>query len=205
MTKPYHHGALREALLAAAERIIESAGVDGLSLRAIARDAGVSQAAPTHHFDNLTGLLSELAARGFERFSARLEAGAAGADDPGKRVSEMCRAYVGFARDSPGLFELMFRSALLDWSRPALAAAGARAFTVLLEHGAGSTPDLPQTDRVSAAMTTWSLVHGLSMLIIDGRLGPMLKKFSGPDVETLSETIFAVAGFQNAIDSGEMA
>jgi AcrR family transcriptional regulator len=198
MTKPYHHGALREALLAAAETIIENAGVDGLTLRAIARDAGVSQAAPAHHFGNMTGLLSELAARGFERFSDRLETGAAAAEDPQKRVAEMCRAYVGFARESPGLFELMFRSARLDWSRPALATSGARAFMVLLGHGASAPPGHSQKDRVTAAMATWSTVHGLSMLIIDGRLGPMLQKFSGPDVETLSETIFAIAGFQNA-------
>ncbi len=51
---------------------------------------------------------------------------------------------------------------------------------------------------MTAAMATWSTVHGFSMLIIDGRLGPMLQKFSGPDVETLSETIFGIAGFQNA-------
>jgi len=198
MTKRYHHGALREALLAAAESLIESDGVDGLTLRAIARDAGVSQAAPAHHFGNLTGLLSELAARGFERFSDRLEADSAKADASQQRVADMCRAYVGFAQASPGLFELMFRSALLDWSRPALAAAGGRAFTVLLEQSGTATPGLTHTDRVTASMATWSMVHGLSMLIIDGRLGPMLKKFSGPDVETLSETIFAIAGFQHA-------
>ena len=98
---------------------------------------------------------------------------------PKKRVADMCRAYVAFARDSPGLFELMFRSARLDWSRQALATSGARAFMVLLGQGAGSPPGLSQKDRVTAAMATWSTVHGLSMLIIDGLLGPMLQKFSG--------------------------
>src|SRR5499433_3947205 len=69
---PYHHGALREALLTADERILERDGMPGLTLRAAAREAGVSHAAPTHHFGDLTGLLSELAALGFRQFNAAM-------------------------------------------------------------------------------------------------------------------------------------
>src|ERR1700678_891 len=76
---PYHHGALRDALLEAAERVLERDGVAGLTLRAVAREAGVSHAAPTHHFGDLTGLLSELAAIGFRQFNvAMTEAGNSG-------------------------------------------------------------------------------------------------------------------------------
>src|SRR5262252_8981675 len=64
---PYHHGALRDALLQAAERVLERDGLAGLTLRAVAREAGVSHAAPTHHFGDLTGLVSELAAIGFRQ------------------------------------------------------------------------------------------------------------------------------------------
>ena len=71
---PYHHGALRDALLQAAERILERDGLAGLTLRAVAREAGVSHAAPTHHFGDLTGLLSELAAIGFRMFNAAMVA-----------------------------------------------------------------------------------------------------------------------------------
>ena len=71
----YHHGSLREALLQAAERILERDGIKGLTLRAAAREAGVSHAAPKNHFGDLSGLLSELAAVGFERFVATLQAG----------------------------------------------------------------------------------------------------------------------------------
>ena len=67
---PYHHGALRDALLQAAERVLERDGLAGLTLRAVAREAGVSHAAPTHHFGDLTGLLSELAAIGYRMFNA---------------------------------------------------------------------------------------------------------------------------------------
>src|SRR3989440_5511552 len=71
---PYHHGALREALLQAAERVLEREGLAGLTLRAVAREAGVSHAAPTHHFGDLTGLLSELAAIGYRMFHAAMVA-----------------------------------------------------------------------------------------------------------------------------------
>ncbi|MDP1883319.1 MAG: TetR family transcriptional regulator, partial [Bradyrhizobium sp.] len=67
---PYHHGALRDALLTAAETVLERDGLGGLTLRAVAREAGVSHAAPTHHFGDLTGLVSELAAIGFQQFNA---------------------------------------------------------------------------------------------------------------------------------------
>ena len=69
---PYHHGDLHEALLLAAERVLEREGLAGLTLRAVAREAGVSHAAPTHHFGDLSGLLSELAAIGFLRFNAAM-------------------------------------------------------------------------------------------------------------------------------------
>src|SRR3989344_1347807 len=73
MTKPYHHGDLRAALLAAAEAIVNRDGVAGLTLRGVAREVGASHAAPKNHFDDLTGLLSELAAIGFTRLAARLQ------------------------------------------------------------------------------------------------------------------------------------
>src|SRR6202012_6055245 len=77
---PYHHGALRDALLKAAERVLERDGLAGLTLRAVAREAGVSHAAPTHHFRDLTGLVSELAAIGFRQFNAAMAAASASTD-----------------------------------------------------------------------------------------------------------------------------
>src|SRR5512138_102190 len=71
---PYHHGALRNALLQAAEKLLERDGLPGLTLRAVAREAGVSHAAPTHHFGDLTGLVSELAAIGYQKFGAAMMA-----------------------------------------------------------------------------------------------------------------------------------
>src|SRR5207253_9812005 len=92
------------------------------TLRAAAREAGVSHAAPTHHFGDMTGLLSELAAVGFRRFSAALGAAASAEalQSAHARLEAMGIAYVTFARSYPGLFMLMFRSERLDIERPGL-------------------------------------------------------------------------------------
>ena len=97
--KPYHHGALREALLTAAEAILRRDGLAALTLRAIAREAGVSHGAPGHHFRDLTDLLSELAAVGFERMAALLEGTQNDAEDT--RFADG-RVYVQFALGKPG-------------------------------------------------------------------------------------------------------
>src|SRR5664279_3524783 len=98
---PYHHGALRDALLEAAERVLERDGLPGLTLRAVAREAGVSHAAPTHHFGDLTGLVSELAAIGYRRFGMAM---AAAATASLTNHGASARAYVGFARAYPGMY-----------------------------------------------------------------------------------------------------
>ena len=190
MKRPYHHGALRETLLAAAETILERDGVEALTLRGAAREAGVTHGSPAHHFGDLSGLLSDLAATGFVRFYTRLQAEAAAASlDPKIRVISLCRGYVQFARDSPGLFQLMFRSGRLDWLRPALATAGANAFALLMGQEGETPPVGFSVAHLATATAHWSLAHGLAMLLIDGRLGPIMEKASGPDVETLVEAV----------------
>src|SRR3954464_3656069 len=106
---PYHHGALREALLQAAERGLERDGLAGLTLRAVAREAGVSHAAPTHHFGDLTGLLSELAAVGFRMFNAAMAVANASETHPMMKGMASAKAYVAFAQAHPGMYGLMFR------------------------------------------------------------------------------------------------
>jgi AcrR family transcriptional regulator len=195
---PYHHGALREALLTAAERILERDGLPGLTLRAVAREAGVSHAAPTHHFGDLTGLLSDLAAVGFARFREAM-AGAAGQEIvPEERLNAMGSAYIAFARASPGLFTLMFRSERLDPSRPALAEAmnaagaalaqaiGARRHEVIEKAG----PSLQQAAEIVRA---WSMVHGFAVLLLDGRLGHILARLpTGENEQSLIKAMLAV-------------
>jgi AcrR family transcriptional regulator len=172
--RPYHHGDLRAALLAAAEDILEQQGIQALTLRAAARAAGVSHAAPMNHFGDLAGLLSELAAVGYRRFSANIAtAMQAAGDAPGVRLKAMGRTYVSFARSHPGLFALMFRSERLDTTRPALHEAmdAARlSLRAAIVQGAVSSP----LQMAARAAGLWSLVHGFATLLLDGRLNAVL-------------------------------
>lgn len=175
--KTYHHGDLRQALLTAAENILARDGIGGLTLRAAARETGTSHAAPKNHFDDLTGLLSELAATGFERFNDQLLAAAAKASTPQARLNATGRAYVKFAVAQPGLFQLMFRSERLDASRPALRDAMQRAYLVLTDavdaaHPEGRSESGPHLAHVGRA---WAMVHGYAMLLLDGRLTPLFE------------------------------
>ncbi|MGQ2930937.1 MAG: TetR/AcrR family transcriptional regulator [Sphingopyxis sp.] len=176
MTKPYHHGDLRTALLTAAEEIVNRDGVAGLTLRGVAREVGASHAAPKNHFDDLTGLLSELAAIGFTRFADRMQAAAAAQTAPADKLNAIGRAYVEFALAEPGLFQLMFRGERLDKSRPALDAAMERAFGTLTGSVAAThegDPDVARATRAHAARA-WSMVHGYAILLLDDRLNPLL-------------------------------
>ena len=195
----YHHGSLNEALLQAAERILEREGIQGLTLRAAAREAGVSHAAPKNHFGDLAGLLSELAAVGFDRFVAMHAGRVRDGDPPDRRMAAIGRGYVAFARTHPGLFLLMFRGERLDMSRPSLRAAVDASRPRALGRdrarrggegrGAGSRPR-----RRPSIIGPWSLVHGFAMLLLDGRLKPLMSRLPpGTDADALLGAIFTRA------------
>lgn len=200
-TAPYHHGDLPAALLSAAQIILAEEGLDALSLRATARAVGVSHAAPKNHFGDLAGLLSELAAVGFRDFAATLRAAAAAHDGPpDTRFDAIGRGYVGFAREHTAMFLLMFRSERLDATRPALRDALAQARDALADVAAerlGIEPAMAVDASISARqrasmVRAWSLVHGFAMLMIDGRLDPLLaQRPEGPDWRSLLDAVFA--------------
>lgn len=176
---PYHHGDLRTALLEMAEAILVRDGIQGLTLRAAARAVNVTHAAPMHHFGDLTGLLSELAAIGFRRFTDALRRAVDAAQpEPRARLLAMGRAYVEFAYKNPAIFMLMFRGERLDYNRPALRDGLAAASLMLAEAihsrlGDGATPASPLT-KLGAMAAVWAEVHGFAILLIDGRLDPLL-------------------------------
>ena len=128
---PYHHGDLHDALLKAAETVLERDGLAGLTLRAVAREAGVSHAAPTHHFGDLTGLVSELAAIGFRQFNAAMAAAGAIDAPPLFKAMARAKAYVAYAQARPGMYGLMFRTERLDMKRPSLHEAAKASFAGL--------------------------------------------------------------------------
>ncbi|HWK43080.1 MAG TPA: WHG domain-containing protein [Stellaceae bacterium] len=174
-------------MLQAAGRILDRDGIQGLTLRAAAREAGASHAAPKNHFDDLTGLLSELATIGFNRFTERLITAAE--TSPQHRLSAIGRAYVDFAVASPGLFQLMFRSERLDVDRPALREAMQRASGVLSDTVGTlhpeSTAETPALAKIAHMVAAWSMVHGFAMLLLDGRLTPILERLPEGDDATI--------------------
>jgi AcrR family transcriptional regulator len=194
--RPYHHGDLRAAVLAAAERIVETEGVDALTLRAVARAVGVSHTAPKNHFGDLEGLLSELAAVGYRRYGEALRrAMDAAGSDPRQRMRAMGRAYVGFARAYPGLFLLMFRSERLDLTRLTLREAIEDTRETLHNATASIAQAKPSPPLRLAARETasWALVHGFAMLLLDGRLKHTLAALPDhPSVDSLLGAVLEV-------------
>jgi AcrR family transcriptional regulator len=173
--QPYHHGDLREKLITATEALILERGVDGFSLREVARRAGVSPAAPAHHFGDTKGLLSEVARLGFEDFGDALhEADLRGGNDPAKRLNEQGIAYVSFALRNPARFTLMFRHDKYDMANKALHVVAERAFGIL-ESAIRAAEGLAPTDEMTQnayglMLATWSIVHGFAHLALGGEL-----------------------------------
>jgi AcrR family transcriptional regulator len=192
---PYHHGALRDALLEAAERVLERNGLSGLTLRAVAREAGVSHAAPTHHFGDLTGLVSELAAIGFRQFNAAMAVAGAAGSLPMEKALAPAKAYVAYAQAHPGMYGLMFRSERLDMTRPSLHEAANASFAGLAGAiGASRHEQIHEEalslEQAAAIARAWSLVHGFTMLLLDGRLSDILRRLpKGTDAETLLDAM----------------
>jgi AcrR family transcriptional regulator len=192
---PYHHGALRDALLEAAERVLERDGLAGLTLRAVAREAGVSHAAPTHHFGDLTGLVSELAAIGFRQFSAAMAGACDRSRPPMEQARARAHAYVNYAQAHPGLYGLMFRTERLDMSRPSLHEAANASFagfagTIGASRHEPISAQALTLDQGAALVRAWSLVHGFTMLLLDDRLSDVLRRLPGGiDVDTLLDAM----------------
>jgi AcrR family transcriptional regulator len=160
--RPYHHGDLRRALLAAAVEELAERGATGLSLRDLARRVGVSHAAPRHHFGDKTGLLTAIAAEGFRLQAERLERAWI---ETGSFL-EVGVAYVGFAAGHRAHFELMYRPELLRLDDPELLAARA-ASSAMLYGPVRTVPGGEQEPR-TAGIAAWALVHGVATLYLSG-------------------------------------
>jgi AcrR family transcriptional regulator len=171
----YHHGDLRHQLLLAAEEIILERGVDGFTLREAARRAGVSPAAPAHHFGDARGLLTEVALLGFRDFGKALEdADRAGGTDPTLRLQEQARAYVRFALEHPARFQLLFRHDKHDMTHQEFVNVSRHAYNVLEGAIRAATDTPPQHELAPGSygflLATWSIVHGFSHLALGGEL-----------------------------------
>ena len=191
--KPYHHGNLPESLLRAAAELIEHGGPAALSLREVARRAGVSHAAPAHHFTDKAGLLTALACQGFELFAAALaDARDAAGRDPMERFAATGRAYVLFADRHRAHFEVMFRPELLRPDDPALERVSAAAYAVLtgVIGEAQASGYAAGMDLEVLATTAWSTAHGLATLWLAGNLRGLARHTS---LESLAAAVFGGA------------
>jgi AcrR family transcriptional regulator len=169
----YHHGDLRAALIGAAEEVLAETGIEAFSLRQVAKRVGVSHSAPAHHFGDAQGLLNALAAEGFRRFLAAMQARQAEAeDDPRAQVIASGLGYLDFAERAPALFRLMFASGRSKVATPELEAAGLAAFHNLTDGIARLRGVSPFEDPAAMMDVTacWSIIHGFSELYISGRL-----------------------------------
>ena len=165
---------LRAQVLDASVQLIGEVGLSGLSMREVARRAGVSHQAPYHHFADKESIVAALVERGFVMLAERMEAKAAEKGAVAQRLSKVGREYVMFALEQPVFFRLMFRPELVDltWF-PTAQAAGARALAVLERLIVERTEGTRATPARREAMVSmhWAMVHGLSSLLLDGSLG----------------------------------
>ncbi|WP_370313401.1 TetR/AcrR family transcriptional regulator [Sagittula sp.] len=174
----HHHGNLKPALVEAGIALLEEGGLEALSLRKCAARAGVSHAAPAHHFGNAEGLRRAIADEGFARFEkAMLRHAEAAPQTPRDRLRGIARGYLAFARSEPALYDLIFSfreaSPFTEQERGASAA-----YRVLRDTCAPLVP--PGTDPLVIETQVWALVHGFILLEMTGRIGNAL-----PDDEAI--------------------
>lgn len=192
----------RERLIEAAREVVARDGLEGLTLRAIARHAGLSHGAPLRHFPSLAALLAAVAAGGFARLVAMIDEALAAAEGASRRqrgrkltaterIAVAGQAYIDFALAEPGVFAVTFRPERVDVTDPDYQTQGLRSFTQLVElvrdaQAEGWHPDKP-ADVLAAVL--WSHVHGLAELRLHGALGGILDEVSLDDLHLTSATL----------------
>ena len=183
----YHHGDLRAALITAADEIIAEKGIEGFSLRATAQKAGVSPAAPAHHFGSARGLLTEVAILAYERAGRYIDT-AGRSQNAVTDVRALMLAFVKFAIDFPGHFRLMFRKDLVDRNDSRLAVAskgpGNRLGHAVLAYHGKAHPDPASFDDSAEMLCGLATLHGLANLVLEEKAahffgGATTKNFLG--------------------------
>ncbi len=171
----YHHGDLRSALLQAAEFELEESGIEAFSLRKVAKRAGVSHAAPAHHFGDVSGVLTALAVVGNRRFIDCMAQAQQNATDAEDKLVSAGVGYVNFATRHQALFRLIFASDKVDRADQDLVDAAGDAFLHLADRveALKGTHPTKDADRMMDAMAIWSAAHGIADLFSSGRMQPI--------------------------------
>lgn len=197
----YHHGSLRETLVRASLELIRAEGIGAVSLRRVAREAGVSPGAPYHHFPDRAALLTAIATDGFRMMEVRMTAARAGAATPSAALVALTEAYVRFAHEQPAYFGLMFRPDLAHPDGdPAAKEAADCSFRVLCDVVADGQRDgsVPPGDPGALITALWALGHGLASLWVDGSLDGRAGQLGGSPEALITQ----VAGGVAAVLSG---
>jgi AcrR family transcriptional regulator len=180
--RPYHHGDLSRALVDAARRILEAEGAAALSLRAVAREAGVSPAAPYHHFKDKTELLEAVAHGGWEEVSEIIAETRRSAKDPADAIGDIGMAYVKFARENPALYRLMYDTTRDRSSMPEHAkqedSGFAQVQSALIAAGCDPT-DAGELEL--ATIASWCAVHGLAEMANFKEFQPLKEAMGGDE------------------------
>jgi AcrR family transcriptional regulator len=180
--RPYHHGDLRSALLEHAVKILRKEGLEALTLRAVARAAGVSQAAPYRHFADRRALMGAIAAEGFGKLHAAMaEAMEKGGGREG--FKGIALAYVRFAEANPALYRVMFGPEVANTSDLPELATASRASLGFVQSGLEQLQAaglVKAGDAAVMAIASWAALHGSVSLILDGQAGTVAK-----DIDTL--------------------
>jgi AcrR family transcriptional regulator len=198
-SKPaYHHGDLANALVDAAQRLIEAGGSSRLTLRAAAQAACVSAAAPYRHFDDREALLAAVLAKGFRELAQGTDAARRAAADPLSGLLAVGQAYVAFAAARPAIYRLMFGPECDKASHPTLMAAGQEALAVLTQAvlDCRLAGVIEEADVAPVVLAAWSLSHGLASLQADGLLATVMPG----DIHVIARTVMqtALGAWRNA-------
>ncbi|MFN3511572.1 MAG: TetR/AcrR family transcriptional regulator [Phenylobacterium sp.] len=181
--RPYHHGDLRRALIDAARRLLESEGPTALSLRAVAREAGVSPAAPYHHFKDKSELLDAVAAEGWELLNEKMTAARTAESSLSGKLASLGVAYVRFARDNPALYRVMYdasrdKEGLPEHVHQDEDSAYCQVRNTLVEAGVDPLDDV---DLELATTAAWAAAHGLAEMVAFKQFQPLKDALGGED------------------------
>lgn len=182
-SRPYHHGDLRRALVDAARRILENEGPNALSLRAVAREAGVSPAAPYHHFKDKGELLDAVALEGWDALGEALSTAKARMAGDGILIAEMGVAYVCFARDNPALYRVMYeRSRDKDALPDDMRENDESAYCLVRESFREiAGPEISDMDIELATIAAWCAAHGLAEMSGFAQFVPLKAELGGEE------------------------
>jgi len=174
----YHHGELRAALIAATDEILKESGIEGFSLRDAARRAGVSPGAPSHHFGNASGLLTEVAILGYQDLKRYIDQSDA-SGSPARRLRSLAIQYVLFALDQPGRFRLMFRKDLVDRRNERYREASHAALMSFADASAARAGTTKQAmlagNSFAPVLAAWSAAHGIAHLALEDKMAALLE------------------------------